>query len=98
SGNKEVQEGDLIFIYQARPISALTHIYEVSGDPYFDPFGGWNGFWMEIAPVSEIPNFPIQEMRTDPILGNWGTVKKNFTGTVTEPVPHRIYNAILDRL
>jgi hypothetical protein len=32
------------------------------------------------------------------VLGKWGTVKKNFTGTITEPVPPFIYNRLLDSI
>ncbi len=96
SGNKEVQEGDVIFVYSASPVSALTHIYEVTGEPIFDPYGAWGGFWMLISPICSIPQIPFRELKAHPVIGEWGTVKKQFTGTVTEPIPHRAYNALLE--
>jgi hypothetical protein len=40
SGRKEIQPGDLAFIYRAAPVKAITDVYRVKNEPRFDPWGG----------------------------------------------------------
>jgi len=36
------------------------------------------------------------QMKADPVLSQWGPVLRNFQGTVTEPIPHAIYNRLIE--
>jgi len=67
-------------------------------DIWFDLWGAWDGFWVNLRRVCRIEGVPFAVMRHDPVLSKWGTVRKQFTGTVIEPVPHSIYNRLLDML
>lgn len=98
SGRKEMQPGDLAFIYRAAPVKAITDIYRVKDEPRFDPWGGWDGFWVDVEKVCAIEPIPFAEMKSDPVIGQYGIVKRNFVGTVTEPVPPVIYNELLEKL
>lgn len=62
----------------------------------FDIWGAWNGFWVTLRRVCRLEDIPFALMRTDPVLSQWGTVRKQFTGTITEPVPHSVYNRLLE--
>jgi hypothetical protein len=98
SGRKEMQPGDLAFIYRTDPVKAITDIYRVKDKPRFDPWGGWRGFWVAVEKVCAIQDIRFEEMRKDPILGEWSTVKKFFIGAVAEPVPPIVYNRLLKRI
>ena len=96
SARKEMKAGDLVFMYKTAPISAITHVLKAKNDPFFDPWGAWNGFWIDLEVISEIPQVRFSEMKADPVIGAWGSVKKLFAGTVTDPVPHSVYNRLLN--
>ncbi len=98
SGRKGMQEGDLVFIYRTTPRRAITDIFEVQGEPRFDPSGDWDGFWVDLSRVCRIEDVPFADMKDDPILGDWGVVRKRFHGVVVEPVPHSIYNRLLEKI
>jgi len=98
SGRKEMQVGDLVFMYRTAPRSSITDIYQVKNDPVFNPWYGWHGFEVDMSKVCPIDEISFSEMRNDPILGQWGIVKRNFVGTVTEPVPHSVYNQLLTKI
>lgn len=95
SGRKEIQSGDLVFVYRTAPRKAITDILRVKDDPRFDPWGAWDGFWVNLEKVCSIDDISFSTMRNDPIFQQWGLVRRNFVGTVTEPVPHSIYNRLL---
>lgn len=95
SGRKEMQEGDLVFMYRTAPRSAITDVLEATGEPFFDPWGGWDGFWVNLRRVCRVDDIPFAVLRDDPVLGNWGVVRKRLTGVRTESVPHSIYNRLL---
>ncbi len=95
AGRKEMQEGDLVFMYRAAPRSAITDVFEVAGEPIFDPWGAWDGFWANLRRVCRIADVPFAVLRDDPVLGGWGVVRKRLTGVRTEPMPHWIYNRLL---
>jgi hypothetical protein len=67
-------------------------------DTRFDLWGAWDGFWVVLRRVCQIDGIPFAIMRHDPVLSKWGTVRKQFMGTVIEPIPHSIYNRLLDML
>lgn len=95
SGRKEMQPGDLAFVYRTAPRKAITDILKVKHNPIFDPWGAWDGFWVMLEKVCAIEDIPIAKMREDETLKQWGLLKRNFVGTVSEPIPHSIYNALL---
>jgi hypothetical protein len=98
SGRKEMQAGDLAFIYRADPVKAMTDIYRVQSEPRFDPWGGWGGFWVSMEKVCAIEPIPFAEMKSDAVVGQYSIVKRNFVGTITEPVPPVIYNGLLEKI
>ncbi|MDP9474164.1 MAG: EVE domain-containing protein [Actinomycetota bacterium] len=98
SGRKDMQEGDLVFIYRTTPRSAITDLFEVQGEPRFDPWGEWDGFWVDLSRRCRIEDISFADMKEDPVLGNWGVVRKRFQGVVVEPVPHSIYNRLLEKI
>ena len=98
SGRKEMQTGDLAFMYRTAPRSAITDIYEVKSDPLFNPWSGWGGFDVDMKKVCTIKDISFSEMKNDRVLRQWGIVKRNFVGTVTEPIPHSAYNQLLTKI
>jgi len=48
--------------------------------------------------VGSIPDITFADMRSDPILSRWGPVRRQFQWTVTEAVPHSVYNQLLDKI
>lgn len=98
SGRKEMQAGDLVFMYRTAPRSAITDIYQVKNDPMFNPWYGWHGFEVDMSKVCAVEDISFSDMRNDTTLRQWGIVKRNFVGTVTEPVPHSVYNQLLMRI
>jgi hypothetical protein len=98
SGRKVIQPDDLAFVYRTAPRKAITDILRVKEEPSFDPWGAWDGFWVKMQKVCTIEGIPFAEMKKDPVLQLWSAVRKNFQGTVTEPVPYMIYNRLLDRI
>lgn len=98
SGRKEMQPGDLVFVYRTAPRKAITDILRVKDEPQFDPWGAWDGFWVNLEKVCPIDDIPFSTMKNDQIFSQWGLVRRNFVGTVTEPIPHSIYNRILDKI
>ena len=98
SGRKEIQPGDLVFVYRTAPRKAITDILRVKDEPVFDPWGAWDGFWVTLEKVCTIDDISFSTMKNDRIFQQWGLVRRNFVGTVTEPVPHSIYNRILEEL
>ena len=98
SGRKEMQKNDLVFMYRTAPRSAITDLYQVADDWEFDPLGAWDGFWVNLVKVASLPAIPFSEMRTDPLLSEWALVRRQFRGVIAEPVPHSIYNRLLDKI
>ena len=98
SGRKGMQAGDLVFTYRTSPRRAITDIFEVTEEPYFDPWGEWDGFWMDMSRVCRIEDLPFAELKNDPIVGKWGAVRKRFQGVVVESVPHSVYNRLLEKI
>lgn len=98
SVRKEVQPGDLVFLYRTSPRKAITDILQVKTEPVFDPWGAWHGFWANLTRICSIDDIPFAEMQRDPVLGEWGIVKKKFVGTVTEPVPYVAYNQLVKKI
>jgi predicted RNA-binding protein with PUA-like domain len=98
SGRKEMKDGDLVFMYRTSPRKAITNLYRVHGAPWFDPWGAWDGWWVKLQSVGAIPEITFAAMRADPVLKDWGLVRRQFQWTVTERVPHRVYNQLLQKM
>lgn len=98
SGRKEIQPGDLVFVYRTAPRKAITDILRVKDEPFFDPWGAWDGFWVNLEKVCAIEDISFAEMKQDSVINQWSTVRKNFQGTVTEPIPHIVYNELLKKI
>lgn len=98
SGRKEMQKGDLVFMYRQFPRKAITDLYYVSDDSYFDPFGGWDGFWVELKKLTSLKDISMSEMKCDSILKEWNFVKMQSQGTITDPVPNSVFNHLLERI
>lgn len=97
SGRKEMQKGDLVFMYRTAPRKAITDIFSVTADPDYDPWWPW-GFWVSIKRLSSIKDITFSDMRADPIIGLWNIIRRQFQGISTEQVPHSIYNELLKKL
>ena len=95
SGRKEMKKGDVVFYYRMAPRKAITDVLRVKEDPSFDPWGGWWGFWVTLEKVGPINDIPFSQMKRDEILRDWSVVRRNFLGTVAEPIPHSVYNRLL---
>jgi hypothetical protein len=98
SARKGVRADDLVFIYRTAPRKAITDVFEVTDDSYFDPWGRWDGFWMDMSRVCRIKDIPFAELKNDRVLGEWGAVRKRFQGIVVESVPPSIYNRLLEKI
>jgi hypothetical protein len=94
NGHGEMKAGDLVFVYHAAPRSAIIGIYRVRDHPRFDPWGGWDGFWVDLVKVCDVPDITLGAMRQDGILEKWSVVRRRY-GVRTEPIPHSVYNALL---
>jgi hypothetical protein len=98
AGKREMMPGDLVFLYVMSDPKAITAIFEVSDFPYADPWGAWNGYWVEITKLADFGGPSFAEMRKDSVLRQWGPVQRNFQGTVVEAMPHAVYNRLLQLL
>lgn len=98
SAHKGMQIGDLVFMYRTSPRSAITDVFEVANEPYFDPWGEWNGFWVGLTRVCQIEDIPFSDLKNDRVLGHWNVVRKRFQGVVVEPLPHSVYNRLLEKI
>lgn len=98
SGRKEMQPGDLVFMYRTAPRGAITDVFEVRDEPVFKPRTRWEGFWVDLRRVCEIEDITFADLRKDRVLENWGVVRKQFQGVIVEAVPHSVYNRLLEKI
>jgi len=96
SGKKEMLEGDLVFLYTMSPVKAFTGVYVVTDFPTPDPWGGWDGLWVDLEKRADVRGVSFAQMKADPVLSQWGPVLRNFQGTVMEPIPHKVYNRLIE--
>ncbi len=96
SGREEMQEGDLVFMYRQTPRKAIADLYQVYQDPWFDPFGGWTGFWVPLKKITSIRDITMVEMKHDEILKHWSFVKTSSQGVSTAQMPYFAYNRLLE--
>jgi predicted RNA-binding protein with PUA-like domain len=100
--HRETEQGDLVLLYRARLKKDLAYLietrsaaYSILDDPGAKP--GWDyGCDWEI--IEKFPNpLTLGEMRSDPVLKDWGVLRANFRRRVYEITPD-IWNHLLDRL
>jgi hypothetical protein len=96
SGKKEMLQGDLVLLYTMSPVKALSGLYTVNDIPTPDPWGAWDGLWVDLEKLAEIRTVTFGQMKDDPLLSQWGPVLRNFQGTVMEPIPHAVYNRLIE--
>lgn len=96
SGRKEMQQGDLVFMYRQTPRKAITELFSVSQSPWFDPYGGWTGFWVPLSKITSISDITMVDMKHDEKLKHWGFVKVSSQGVSTAPMPYFAYNRLLE--
>jgi hypothetical protein len=96
SGREEMKAGDLVYMYRQTPRKAIADLYSVSQDPWFDPFGGWTGFWVSLKKITPIKDITMVDMKHDEILKQWSFVKTSSQGVSTAPIPYFAYNRLLE--
>lgn len=97
SARRDVQQGDLVFIYETAPTKAVTSLCVVEEAPWFDPYSAW-GYWAVLRHVARVSSIPFSAMRTDPVLSQWAVVRKQFQGVTAAPLPPVFYNRFLELL
>jgi hypothetical protein len=98
SARKEMQPDDLVFMYRTSPRMAITDIFRVQDEPVFDPWTGWEGFWVNLGRVCRIEDITFAHLRDDRHLRDWNIVRKQFHGVIVEPVSHTVYNRLLEKV
>jgi hypothetical protein len=98
SARKEMQPGDLVFIYRTAPRSAITDVLEVRDEPVFEPWTSWKGFWVDLQRVCRIEDITFADLRSDHVLKAWNVVRKKMFGVIVEPVAHSVYNRLLEMI
>jgi len=98
SGRKEMQIGDVVFMYRQSPRKAITEIYRVSEQPYFDAYLGWGGFYIPLKKITSIKDITMVEMKHDSILNKWSFVKVQSQGVIAASIPYSIYNRLLEKM
>jgi hypothetical protein len=89
SARKEMQPGDLVFIYRTAPRKAITDVFKVRDEPVFDPWAPWEGFWADLSRLCRIEDVTFADLRKDPTLKSWGVVRKQFQGGMISGTPTR---------
>ena len=98
SARKEMQPGDLVFIYRTAPRGAITDVLEVRDEPVFEPWTSWKGFWVDLQRVCRIEDITFADLRSDHVLKDWNVVRKKMFGVIVEPVAHSVYNRLLEMI
>ena len=96
SGSKEMQPGDIVFMYRTAPRKAVTDVHKVTDGPRFSPWEAWGGFSVDISRLCRLDDVPFGALRDDPIAGAWGMVRSSFQGAMCVPLPEAVYNRLLD--
>jgi hypothetical protein len=96
SGRVGMNVGDMVLMYRTAPRKAVTEIYQVVSPIEVDPWLGWDAVWVDLEKITSVPDIPFSLIRKDPILSQWGRVKGQFQGSMTDPLPARFYNRFLD--
>ncbi len=102
SSTDKTKKGDIVLIYRGKPYSNIAYILKAKTDPYKDEHfrDDWD-IAIDLDEKIEIENpIKFQEMRNDPVLGEWGTVRRNFMGSFFEVPPNeweRLKKIILNK-
>ncbi len=87
----KAKKGDIVLVYRGYPHSNIKFIFKAKTDAYKDT--NFRDDWdiaVNLDEKIEIPN-PIEfnEMKNDPILGDWNIVRKNFMGSFFKIPPKK---------
>lgn len=92
SSTDKAKKGDIILIYQGNPYSNIQYIFKAKNDAYQDKT--FRDDWetaIDLEDKVELKNpLTINEMKDDPILGQFGVVRKNFMGSFFEVPPKEL--------
>jgi uncharacterized protein YjgD (DUF1641 family) len=92
SSTDKAKKGDIILIYQGNPYSNIQYIFKAKNDAYQDKT--FRDDWetaIDLEDKVELKNpLTISEMKDDPILGQFGVVRKNFMGSFFEVPPKEL--------
>lgn len=97
SGRLEMAPGDRVFMYRMVESKALTDVYEVVGTPWIEPLDAWRACRVKLKRADDSLHLRFADMKADPVLGQWGQVKRHFQGTTAEAIPPR-FSARLELL
>lgn len=81
---KEVKKGEIICVYTGKPYSEIGFIFKAKTDLFEDEQirRDWNKPAILVNSKITIPNpINIKELRQNPILSQWGAVRRNFMGS-----------------
>jgi len=94
--NSKAKRGDIALMYHLAPRSAIVGLYRCYSDAYADPLrpSWWTGGRGELTDRIAIPWITMKEMKQDPILKDWGLVKRNFVGMLQLEVLPDAWNRI----
>ena len=94
--NSKAKRGDIALMYHLAPRSAFVGVYRCYSDAYHDPFQPrwWTGGRGELTDCIQIPSISAKEMRIDPVLKDWGLVKRSFVGMLQVEVPPPVWNRL----
>ena len=93
SATYQVEKGDYYLVYCTRPVKGIAAIFRATERSRCDPAGGWKGHWVEIEKIAG-GIISLDAMKADPLLCTWGSVRKQFQGTILDQVPPAIFNRI----
>ena len=93
TSEKNVKEGDIVFIYRGSPHSNVAYFFKAKNNAYKNPNSKVkrDKYLVDIHQKVELQN-PIifSEMKKDPILSQWGPIKSNFIGSFFEVLPNEL--------
>lgn len=89
SGRMEMAAGETVYMYRMGKATAITDVYSVAERPRINPLAPWRACTVKLQRVARIEPLRFADMKADPILGQWGLIKRNLRGLVAEALPPR---------
>ena len=98
AGQKNMQVGDVIFMYETAPHSVIRYAWRAISEAYDDPFHFYSGkIWL--ADPQKLPQITYQELRENSVFANNGLVRAHMQGCGRGPsLKTEEYNALLSML
>ena len=93
--HKDTQRGDLVLLYRTAPKSDIGYLIQADSDARFDDEAekGWD-HWCEYRPLHRFRNpVTITDLRNNPKIQDWGSLRRNFVGRVHE-IPPEIWTEL----